>query len=118
MDDRKNQGREGFGDDQGTRIGKPTPGAPREDAHAANRPRVGEDHTSERTTTGAGAEAAEGIHAADGDRAPDDRTSLDGKSTGRGEGTHADRSGSEPESSHDHEHHSRYGGDGGGTKNY
>ena len=63
--------RRGFGDDQGTRIGSPTP-----------------------SSTGAGAEAAEGIHSADGDREPEDRTDLEGKNTGRGSEGDAHRSGS------------------------
>ena len=52
--------------------------------------------------TGAGAEASEGIHNADTDRPPEDRTALEKKSS--------DRSGSEPIESHDTEHRSKYGG--------
>ncbi len=67
----------------------------------------------EHERTGAGAEAAEGIHTADGDRGHGDRTALEGKPTGRsGDG---ERAGSEPASSHDREHQSEYGG-GGRTK--
>ncbi|HKO11614.1 MAG TPA: hypothetical protein VJV22_06585, partial [Acidobacteriaceae bacterium] len=47
--------RKGFGDDQGTRIGQPTPGRPDEPGHLSGK-------------TGAGSEAAEGIHGAEGDR--------------------------------------------------
>jgi hypothetical protein len=85
------ENRKGFGDDQGTRIGKP-------DAPARS--------------TGAGSEAAEGIHGADGDRGESDRSSLDGKSTG----TDSGRAGSEPIDSHDREHESGYGGRGGAPK--
>jgi len=64
--------------------------------------------------TGAGAEASEGIHNADNDRAEADRTGLEKKST--------DRAGSEPIESHDTEHRSKYGGgsrreDGKGQRN-
>ena len=73
-----------FDDDQGTRIA--------------------------RDATGAGAEAAEGIH---GDpkhretrREPEDQTSL----TGSEAGANDERSGSEPLESNSHEHVSGYGG--------
>src|SRR5439155_9259689 len=46
--------------------------------------------------TGMGSEATEGIHAADGDRSPDERTALEGKDTRPGESDGADRVGSEP----------------------
>jgi hypothetical protein len=81
----------GFGDDQGTRVGSPTPASSRR--------------------TGAGAEAAEGMHAADGERSPTDRSALEGKSAGRGSSEQGDdRAGSEPIESHDTEHRSKYGG--------
>jgi len=79
-----------FNDDQGTRVaGKPT---------------------------GAGAEAAEGIHGdpkhRDSQRSPRDKTSLtDGESAADDE-----RSGSEPLGSNSHEHISGYGGKGGAPK--
>jgi hypothetical protein len=93
----------GLGDDQGTRIGSPTPGS------------------RAKGKTGAGSEASEGIHSADGDRDEGDRSGLEGKSTGRGEGDTAHRAGSEPLESHDEEHRSKYGGgsrreDGGGQR--
>lgn len=90
--DRVGDDRQGLGDDQGTRIGSPTP------------------------STGAGAEAAEGIHSADGDREPEDRTALDGKPTGRGRDGDAHRSGSEPIDSHSDERSSGYGGEMGAPK--
>ena len=83
---------DGLGDDQGTRIGSPTPGA-----RTAGK-------------TGAGSEATEGIHSADGDRDESDRSALEGKTTGRGQADSAHRSGSEPIESHDTEHRSKYGG--------
>jgi hypothetical protein len=79
-----------FNDDQGTRVaGKPT---------------------------GAGAEAAEGIHGdpkhRDSQRRPGEKTSLtDGESADDDE-----RSGSEPLDSNSHEHVSGYGGKGGAPK--
>jgi len=89
--DQNLQERQGLGDDQGTRVGSPTPGAGK---------------------TGAGSEATEGIHGADGDRSETDRSALEGKSTGRGgkQGQDGDRAGSEPTESHDTEHRSKYGG--------
>jgi hypothetical protein len=92
--DRKD-GREGLGDDQGTRVGKPEAG------------RSG--------SLGMGSEAAEGIHGAGNDREPGERTALEGKETGRDKNTDAgdaDRSGSEP-LSRSTEHRSGYGGSGG-----
>lgn len=109
---------EGFGDDQGTRVGRPTPETPRGEGSAASDSAPVGHRADRKTTTGAGAEAAEGIHAADGDREPADRTALEGKRTGRDDDAGTTRSGSEPQSSHDHEHHSRYGGDAGKPKNY
>ena len=76
--------KEGLGDDQGTRVGSPTP----------------------KGSTGMGSEAAEGIHSADGDREETDRSALEGKETG----TAQERAGSEPIDSHDTEHRSSYGG--------
>ena len=84
--------RKGFGDDQGTRIGKPDAGSKQ---------------------TGAGSEAAEGIHGADGNRDVTDHSALEGKETG----TSGGKSGSEPIDSHDREHESGYGGRGGSPKN-
>jgi hypothetical protein len=80
----------GLGDDQGTRVGSPTPGAGRK--------------------TGAGAEAMEGAHSADSDRSETDRSALESKSTGRSTKQGGDRAGSEPIESHDTEHRSKYGG--------
>lgn len=86
--------REGLGDDQGTRVGKPEPG------------RSG--------SLGAGAEASEGIHGANGAREPGDQSSLEGRTTGReNDGDSAsDPAGSEP-LSRSTEHRSGYGGSGG-----
>ena len=79
-----------FNDDQGTRVaGKPT---------------------------GAGAEAAEGIHGdpknRDTKRQQKDNTSLTGSPTAPND----ERSGSEPLDSNSHEHTSGYGGNGGTPK--
>jgi hypothetical protein len=82
----------GFGDDQGTRIGSPKPGG------------------ASKGKTGAGAEAAEGIHSADSDRSETSRSALDEKETGRGSDGSSHLAGSEPIESHDTEHRSKYGG--------
>jgi hypothetical protein len=88
MDKAGSNKRDGFGDDQGTRVGKPTPG--------------------EESSTGMGSEASEGIHGAQNDRDESDSSSLEQKSTGRS----GDRSGSEPLTDRDQEHRSNYGGAG------
>jgi hypothetical protein len=66
--------------------------------------------------TGAGAEAAEGIHGdpkhRDSRRRPDDNSSLEGSNANPDDG----RSGSEPLDSNSHEHLSGYGGKGGAPK--
>jgi hypothetical protein len=86
---------EGFGDGQGTRVGK------------SDRA-TGSDSRS----VGAGSEAAEGMHAADG-RDEASRTSLDDRETGRTGDGERDRSASEPLTGRTHEHQSSYGGAGG-----
>ena len=93
------------GDDQGTRVGSPDTGDParRNDSSDA---------------TGAGAEAAEGIHSADGDRDPSERSALESEPTGRGgsprnASSGQERSGSEPLVDRETEHRSGYGGSGG-----
>lgn len=95
QNDDARSGRKGFGDDQGTRVGSPTPASDKDSAR----------------TTGAGAEATEGIHSADGSRDESDRSALEGKDTGRDDSSDG-RAGSEPITSHDHEHQSKYGGGG------
>jgi hypothetical protein len=74
-----------YGDDQGTRVGSPDPGDP-----SRRKPSD--------SGTGAGSEAAEGIHGAVEDIP---------------KGSDDDRSGSEPLVDRDNEHRSGYGGSGG-----
>jgi hypothetical protein len=94
------------GDDQGTRVGSPD---------AGNTSRRNDSSGS----TGAGAEAAEGIHSADGGRDPGDRTALEGQPTGRADsrsgraGGSQEPTGSEPLIDRETEHRSGYGGSGG-----
>ena len=101
------------GDDQGTRIGSPDPGDP-----------SGRNQPSQ--ATGAGSEAAEGIHSAREERDPGDRSALESQQTGRGDDESAkaesprqepsegqDRSGSEPLVDRETQHRSGYGGAGG-----
>ena len=94
---RQGEGRpdEGFGDDQGTRVGRP-------DSDRAP--------TSDRANTGAGAEAAEGIHSTEG-HSPEERSGVEHAhgEPGRGEG--AGLSGSEPLRHRETEHKSGYGGE-------
>lgn len=102
MADRSNP----HGDDQGTRIGEPDAGSPAQ-------------RKQNRGATGAGAEAAEGIHSADGDREPGDQSGVESQPTGRGSSEEQDssnlagRSGSEPLVDREKEHRSGYGGAGG-----
>jgi hypothetical protein len=115
---------EGFGDDGGTRVGRPD--APRR-AEAAPSSGTGvpggeegsilEGDSSRRGVTssdqankGAGAEAAEGMHATKGKR-PDQSSAVEHAhgEPGRGEG--AGLSGSEPLRHRETEHKSGYGGE-------
>ncbi|HEU4628893.1 MAG TPA: hypothetical protein VFS08_04080 [Gemmatimonadaceae bacterium] len=145
MEDRKHEGarprdadrgREGFGDDQGTRVGRPDPaqGADQhtgpstrpvkeglegavlegdEDAHGRGRvPRSAS--SSGRGSTGAGAEAAEGTEGAQQRRDPEERSSVDARSSSTRGGV--DRRGSEPLADRDATHVSGYGGSAGQPK--
>ena len=101
MADRSNP----HGDDQGTRVGSPDQGSPSE-------------RNQSRGSTGAGAEAAEGIHSADGNRDPGDNSAIESQPTGRGGkaaggSTDVAPSGSEPLVDRENEHRSGYGGAGG-----
>jgi hypothetical protein len=96
------------GDDQGTRIGSPDVGGP------------SSRRTDSTGATGAGAEAAEGIHSADGERDPGDRSALESQPTGRADarseretGAAQERTGSEPLVDRETEHRSGYGGSAG-----
>ena len=118
--DDADRGRTGFGDDQGTRVGSPSPGGERdrsrEPSHLSDS--LGEKGTQEAKgkPTGAGAEAAEGVHTTD-DREPSDRSALEDVDTGRTKFDEAtvQRAGSEP-IQREREHKSGYGGDGGAPK--
>jgi hypothetical protein len=88
------------GDDQGTRVGSPDTG----DTSRRNQ---------SQGATGAGSEAAEGIHSADGDRDPSEQSALESQPTGRDTGGSRQRSGSEPLVDRETEHRSGYGGSGG-----
>ena len=67
------------------------------------------------TPTGAGSEAAEGIHSS-GIRFRGERSGLDSRDTGRSFRVGADRSGSEPLVERDWVHESGYGGKGGASR--
>jgi hypothetical protein len=113
MPDRKELDRKDHGDDQGTRVGSP-------DTSDLSR------RNQSRDATGAGSEAAEGIHSADEDRDPKERSGIASQPTGRGDaeptggrgagregGGNVERSGSEPLVDRDGERRSGYGGSGG-----
>ena len=96
---------EGFGDDQGTRVGRPDSAGPNAAPSTGTGVRVGEE------STGAGSEAAEGIHSTKG-HDPKEKSSVEHAhgEPGRGEG--AGLSGSEPLRHRETEHKSGYGGEG------
>ena len=124
---------EGYGDDAGTRIGRPDPGRHGEAAPSTGTgssvPNAeegsileGEESrrgmtSSDRASTGAGAEAAEGMHSSKGGGRPEENKSgveqAHGE-PGRGEG--AGLSGSEPLRHRETEHKSGYGGEKGEPK--
>ena len=84
----------GLGDDQGTRVGSPDAGQPRESK-----------------STGAGAEAAEGVHSMHGRDETERSGSAENREAQSGDAT---RAGSEPlQGGRQSEHESGYGGKGG-----
>jgi hypothetical protein len=128
----RHQGRgrddEGFGDDGGTRIGRPdgrrreaAPGSVtgvkkgEEGSTVEDEPSRREVDGSDRAKSGAGAEAAEGIHGSQG-KQPLERSDAERAhgEPGRGEG--AGLSGSEPLRHREGEHKSGYGGEMGEPK--
>ena len=113
----------GFGDDQGTRVGHPDPGGSAAAPSTGTGVPVGEEGSilegessrrgmtdSDRKSTGAGAEAAEGLRSAKG-RSPRESSGVEHAhgEPGRGEG--AGLSGSEPLRHRETEHKSGYGGE-------
>lgn len=116
-DKQSGKSREGFGDGQGTRVGKPDEGRSDEDGRlgaegsgkgAEGGVTRGADAVKGGKSTGAGAEAAEGMHAlADGDA---DKSS--GRAGSKAAGSE-DEAGSEPLEGRNREHRSGYGGAGG-----
>jgi hypothetical protein len=118
----------GFGDEGGTRVGRPDEGTTAAPSSGTGVP-VGEEGSilegeesrrgmtaSDRESTGAGAEAAEGMHSAKGGRSPEERSGVERArgEPGRGEG--AGLSGSEPLRHRETEHKSGYGGEQGEPK--
>lgn len=125
--------REGFGDDGGTRVGRPDPARGAEGGNGPSTQPVKEglegavfedgedDRAGSRSAsgsgrsgqpTGAGAEAAEGTHDAMRDRSPSENSGVDAASDQNADKGNA-RRGSEPLTGRDGEHVSGYGGRGG-----
>ena len=122
-------GREGFGDDGGTRVGRPDPASGADASTGPSTQPVKEglegsafegegeddDRSAARTAqgrgrpTGAGAEAAEGTHDAVRDRAASDRSGVEAAAD-RNADRDNDRRGSEPLAGRETEHVSGYGG--------
>ena len=108
MDEQRDKGSaEGLGDDQGTRVGTPDQGTPRQHSD-------GPTGRPERQT-GAGSEASEGMHNARGagERREGDATGLSSQETGRTARDGGQRAGSEPLTEEGKQHRSGYGGAGG-----
>ena len=108
------QFREGAGHGDG--YPGPSTGAP----PSAEEGAIMESDDSERSsggknTTGAGAEAVEGLHAVEG-RDQRDKSSVTSKPVGRDAAGGAERAGSEPIEGRTTEHKGGYGGDGGEPK--
>ena len=107
MDEQRSKGSaDGFGDDQGTRVGAPDQGAkPQHNDAPTGRPQ---------RQTGVGSEASEGMHDAQqgGSRDEGDATGLSDQETGRSTREGGKRAGSEP-LPEDDQHRSGYGGAGG-----
>ena len=118
----------GFGDEQGTRVGRPDPDESSAAPSTGTGVPVGEEGSilegessrrgmtaSDSKSTGAGAEAAEGLHSAKG-RSPNEKSGTERAhgEPGRGEG--AGLSGSEPLRHRETEHKSGYGGEKGEPK--
>ena len=117
----------GFGDEGGTRVGRPDP------AESASGPSTGtnppdalegsilegeesvrgmtESDRRAAASTGAGAEAAEGMHSAPG-RSPKEKSGVDNARNEPASGNAPGRSGSEPLQERETEHKSGYGGQG------
>ena len=117
--------REGFGDDAGTRIGSPDPGRARENfAGPSSAPDdeglegsiLSDEGETRRGTesarTGAGSEAAEGMHAVGG-RDQTEKSAVENAADRQGDGDEGARSGSEPLEGRKTEHRGSYGGEGG-----
>ena len=108
MDEHRTKGSaEGLGDDQGTRVGAPDQGTPRQHSDApTGRPE---------RQTGVGSEASEGIHNAGGggERREDHATGLSSQETGQSTREGGERAGSEPLTGKGEQHRSGYGGAGG-----
>jgi len=118
-DTQSGKNREGFGDGQGTRVGKPDEGRSDEagrmgaegssgDAGGRGVSRGADAVTKSGQSTGAGAEAAEGVHSM-GDRDQSDNSGAAGNTAGSNDKD----LGSEPLEGRNREHRSGYGGAGG-----
>jgi hypothetical protein len=137
------RGREGFGDDGGTRVGRPDPaqGADQHTGPSSQPVKEGlegavfEESGDARggvsksdagaaasrgsqggAPTGAGAEAAEGTHNAMRDRSPGENSGVDAAADQIERKDDSSRRGSEPLTGRDQEHVSGYGGAGGAPK--
>jgi hypothetical protein len=126
-EDEGNRGREGFGDDGGTRIGRPTPAAGADDrshvgpsTHAVDEGLEGAIHDPDRNEgrapTGMGSEASEGLHGAGSERAEGDVSAAGAAAREKGEKNDpgkqgSGKQGSEPLVHRDTTHSSNYGGE-------
>ena len=130
----KPAGREGLGDDQGTRVGSPDPDRSADSGYAGpstgptdkglegsildDSSGRGDDESSGRGAagegvTGAGAEAAQGVQAASGGGREQERGGINTTTTGQPQPGQPGWSGSEPLEGTSQPHTSGYGGEGG-----
>ena len=107
-------GREGYGDDGGTRVGRPDAGRTSDAGSGPSSQTTKEGlegaifEGEGGANTGAGSEAAQGIHGA--------QESGAGQGSGGGSLGGNDRMGSEPLANRQQEHKSGYGGEGGSPR--
>ena len=124
---RNENDREGFGDDMGTRVGRPDAAGTRSTTRADGSSMEGDtlDHAQRAQSgmsQGAGAEASRGVEGANVRGGTDEQSGSQSGSSGAGSGVNqgdrgqGDRAGSEPLRGRESEHKPSYGGEGGSAR--
>ena len=126
--EQQSSAREGFGDDMGTRVGRPDSGQSDGSARLASQSddrgiegSILDDSEQSRKaksgqSTGAGAEGAQSINNAESKPSGSTRGGSGGASAERSQKPSGDRTGSEPIEGRTHEHQGGYGGKGGAPR--